>query len=80
MKSKITSSTLLLALFLLISPSLPTVSANSTQISLTEIGTLYTGSRTVDFCINGEVLYALDLDLGLRIYNISDVTAPTRLS
>ncbi|MFX0094455.1 MAG: LVIVD repeat-containing protein, partial [Candidatus Hodarchaeota archaeon] len=50
------------------------------QVNLTEIGQLHTGSRTVDVYVNGDTLYALDLDLGLKIYDISSPTAPLLLS
>ncbi|MHA2364700.1 MAG: LVIVD repeat-containing protein [Candidatus Hodarchaeales archaeon] len=53
--------------------------ASNNQLKLTEINELHTGSRTVDIFVNGNVLYALDSDLGLQIYNISDPTAIIRL-
>ncbi len=49
------------------------------QLVLTEIGLLHTGSRISDVCVNGDVLYALDMELGLQIYNISDPTTPKKL-
>ncbi|MFX0172902.1 MAG: LVIVD repeat-containing protein [Candidatus Hodarchaeota archaeon] len=49
------------------------------QISLTEIGEIYTGSRTVGVHVEGDILYALDLEQGLKIYNISDPTSPKEL-
>ncbi|MFX0208907.1 MAG: hypothetical protein ACFFDT_23185, partial [Candidatus Hodarchaeota archaeon] len=51
----------------------------SEQLTLTEIGNLHTGSRTVDVCVQGDILYALDLDVGLKIYNISDPTVPEKI-
>lgn len=53
--------------------------ASNYQLQLTEIAELHTGSRTVDVFVNGDVLYALDTDSGLQIYNISDPAAPIRL-
>ncbi|MFX1256158.1 MAG: LVIVD repeat-containing protein [Promethearchaeota archaeon] len=52
---------------------------NGNQINLTEISQLHTGSRTVDVYVKDDVLYALDLDYGLYIYNISNISAPTSL-
>ncbi|MFX0205203.1 MAG: LVIVD repeat-containing protein [Candidatus Hodarchaeota archaeon] len=49
------------------------------QLTLTEIGELHTGSRTVGVYVNGNILYALDLDRGLKIYNISDPATPEEL-
>ncbi|MFX0126071.1 MAG: LVIVD repeat-containing protein, partial [Candidatus Hodarchaeota archaeon] len=49
------------------------------QLILTEIGEIHTGSRTVGVHVEGDILYALDLEQGLKIYNISDPTSPKEL-
>jgi hypothetical protein len=66
-------------LFIIISFGFSQFKISGYQLTLTEIGELHTGSRTVGVYVNGNILYALDLDLGLKIYNISDPTTPKEL-
>ncbi len=54
--------------------------ASNYQLQLIEIGELHTGSRICDVYVNGDVLYALDRDLGLQIFNISNPAAPEMVS
>lgn len=79
MKKRVTFAFLLIVFFLNNSLGFIISNASSNQLTLTEIGQLHTGSRTVDVYVNEDVLYALDLEEGLQIYNISDLTAPIRL-
>ncbi|MHA2271357.1 MAG: LVIVD repeat-containing protein [Candidatus Hodarchaeales archaeon] len=56
------------------------VDAGGYQLELTEIAEIHTGGRICDVYVNGDVLYALDRDLGLQIFNISNPAAPEILS
>jgi hypothetical protein len=65
----------LLIFFLLnVNPSNIISRTNDLQVTLTEIGEITTGSRIVDVHASGDILYILDSDQGLRIYNISNPT------
>lgn len=70
---------IVISIFIICMIGLCMLTVGGSQITLTEIGELHTGSRTVGVYVKETILYALDLELGLKIYNISDPTSPKEI-
>ncbi len=79
MKKNVTNIELLIVLFLVVTNFFIASNASNEPIVFTEISTILTGFKTTDVNVNGNVLYALDSQYGLQIYNISDPKTPEKL-
>jgi hypothetical protein len=70
---------IVVCIFIIISLGFSTIKVCGYQLTLTEICELHTGSRIRDLKVVDNILFALDTDLGLKTYNISNPTDPSLL-